>query len=356
MEKRKVAILGATGMVGQRFVKMLENHPQFEVAALCASSSSAGKKYGGACRWIIEGEMPPQFSGEKVLECTAKAVKSVGGADLAFSALPADAARIAETDFAGAGIPVVSKASAFRMEPDVPLIIPEVNPGHLQLIEVQKKNRKWRNDGGFISTDPNCSTTQLALALKPLHDAFKLKRVFVSTLQALSGAGYPGVASLDIADNAIPFISGEEEKVETEPLKLLGKLQGGKVQNAGFEVQANCSRVNVREGHLESVFLEFEEKPQEDEVARCLEKFRGVPQSLGLHSAPKQPIIVRKEENRPQPRLDRDAEGGMSVSVGRIRCDGKGGVRLFVLGHNTIRGAAGNGVLHAELLIAKKFL
>ncbi|MFA6049214.1 MAG: aspartate-semialdehyde dehydrogenase [Candidatus Micrarchaeia archaeon] len=351
-QKKRAAILGATGMVGQRFVRLLENHPQFEIAALCASSNSAGKKYADACRWLVEGEMPQGLRGEKVLGCTAKDVQKAGGADVVFSALPGDAALVAEPDFARAGMAVVSKASAFRMEPDVPLIIPEVNPEHLGLIERQRKTRKWR---GFISTDPNCSTLQLAIALKPLHDEFGVRRVFVSTMQALSGAGYPGVPGLDIADNAIPFISGEEEKIEEEIPKLFGSLRAGKISGANVGVSANCCRINVREGHLESAFVELEREASAREIAQTLEKFKGASQSLKLFSAPRHPITVRTEDNRPQPRLDRDAEGGMSVSVGRIRANGTS-ARFFVLGHNTIRGAAGNGVLHAELLLAKGYL
>ncbi len=351
-QKTKVAILGATGMVGQRFVKLLENHPQFQVTALCASAQSAGKEYSNACKWIIEGEMPAYAREMNVLECSSVQVKRAGGAQLAFSSLPADVAKIVEPEFAKAGIAVVSKASAYRMEPDFPLIVPEVNPQHLALIDKQRKTRGWT---GFVSTDPNCSTIQLVMALAPLHAKFKIKRAFVSTMQALSGAGYPGVQSLDISDNVIPFISGEEDKVETEPLKILGNLSTGKILEEKIQIQANCSRVNVSEGHLESVFLEFEKLATEKEVIRVLEEFEGEPQKLKLFSAPKKPIIVMRENDRPQPRRDRNAEGGMAVSVGRIRCNGNT-CRMFVLGHNTLRGAAGNGVLHAELLLAKKYI
>lgn len=350
MARKKAVVLGATGMVGQRFVALLSDHPDFEVVALAASERSAGKKYSDACKWMIEGEMPDWAAEEKVLLCEPGQVgKAVGDVDVCFSCLPGDLAGPAEEAFAKKW-PVVSKASAHRMEKDVPLIIPEVNPEHLELIEKQKKNRGWN---GFISTDPNCSTTQMVISLKPLVDKWGVESVEVVSMQALSGAGYPGVASLDIVDNVVPFIDGEEEKVEQEPGKILGTLKGGRIAEYSAEFSAQCNRVNVREGHLECLFVTLGKGAEPEEVEKAMEKFSGEPQRLKLHSAPKQVIKVRKEENRPQPRLDRDEENGMTTVVGRVRKDAKGRIKYVCLGHNTLRGAAGNGVLHAELLKAK---
>ena len=344
----KVAVLGATGMVGQRFVELLEGHPSLELVCLAASDASKGKAYSEACSWILDSEMPNYSKHLRLVGCNAKEV-AASGATLVFSALPAGVASGVEEDMAKAGLAVVSKASPHRMEADVPLIIPEVNPEHLSLIGVQRKKRGWK---GFISTDPNCSTCQLAIALKPLQQ-FGIRSVYVVTMQALSGAGYPGVPSLAIENNAIPFIEGEEEKIESELLKLLGPISSTSLIPASFGVMASCNRINSIEGHLESVFVEFERKVSVAEARTALAGFLGEPQLLKLHSAPRRPIVVREEADRPQPRRDWREGNGMSVVVGRLR-EGKGNTLIFsCLSSNTVRGAAGNGILHAELLHAK---
>jgi aspartate-semialdehyde dehydrogenase len=349
--KRKVCILGATGAVGQRFIRLLQGHPWFEIEVLAASGKSAGKKYGEACRWILDSDLPANAKEMTVVDADVRSVEEAGDVDLIFSAIPADIAKPVEEEFA-VKYPVVSKASAYRLEPDVPLLIPEVNPDHLGLIPIQRRNRGWK---GFISTDPNCSTIQLAITLKPLM-RFGLRKVILSTMQAVSGAGYPGVASHDIIDNVIPFIKSEEEKTETETLKILGIFKEAKIQQANIAISASCNRVNVIDGHVESVFVELEDNPTVEQVKDAFENFRGKPQMLKLPSAPKMPIIVREEEDRPQPRLDRNESCGMSVVVGRVRSDPVMTVKYTCLGHNTIRGAAGAGILSAELLLAEGYV
>jgi aspartate-semialdehyde dehydrogenase len=346
--KRKVAILGATGAVGQRFIQLLQGHQWFKIEVLAASERSAGKKYKDAANWLMESNLPQDIAEMPVVHSDVESVSKAGKVDLVFSSLPGDLAGPVEAEF-GAVYPVFSKASAHRMEKDVPLLVPEVNPEHLALIPIQKKNRGWK---GFITTDPNCSTIQLAMTLKPLM-RFGLKQVIVSTMQALSGAGYPGVASLDIIDNVIPFIPKEEEKMEAENLKILGSFNGKEVQNAEFMLSASCNRVNVKDGHLESVFVKLDSSPAVDAIEEAFRAFKGEPQRLKLPSAPENPIVVRKEPNRPQPRYDRDEGKGMSVVVGRIREDSIMTVKYMCLGHNTIRGAAGAGILSAELFAAK---
>jgi aspartate-semialdehyde dehydrogenase len=347
--KRKVAILGATGAVGQRYIQLLQNHPWFKVEVLAASERSAGKKYRDACNWVMESNLPKELAEMTVADTTMESVQKAGKVDLIFSSLPGDLAGPVEEEFA-AIYPVFSKASAHRMEPDVPLLIPEVNPEQaLGLIPVQKKNRGWK---GYITTDPNCSTIQMAMTLKPLMQ-FGIKQVMVTTMQALSGAGYPGVPSLDIIDNVIPYIGKEEEKMESESLKILGSFNGKTVQNADFVISASCNRVHVKDGHLESVFVKLDKSPSLDKVEEAFASFQGEPQRLKLPSAPEHPIVVRKEANRPQPRFDRDEGRGMSVSVGRLRKDPLMTLKYMCLGHNTIRGGAGAGVLSAELMVAK---
>jgi aspartate-semialdehyde dehydrogenase len=346
--KRKVAILGATGAVGQRFIQLLQGHPWFKIEVLAASERSAGKKYKDACNWLMESNMPSEVAEMPVVNTDVESVDKAGKVDLVFSSLPGDLAGPVESEFA-AVYPVFSKASAHRMDKDVPLLVPEVNPEHLALIPIQKKARGWK---GFITTDPNCSTIQLAITLKPLM-SLGLKQVIVSTMQALSGAGYPGVASLDIIDNVIPFIPKEEEKMEEENLKILGTFNGKEVQNAGFALSASCNRVHVKDGHLESVFVKLDSNPTVDEVEDAFRNFKGEPQQLKLPTAPENPIVVKKEPNRPQPRYDRDEGKGMSIVVGRIRKDPIMTVKYLCLGHNTIRGAAGAGILSAELFAAK---
>jgi aspartate-semialdehyde dehydrogenase len=346
--KRKVAILGATGAVGQRYIQLLQNHPWFKVEVLAASERSAGKRYKDACNWTMESDLPKEIAEMTVADTTVESVEKAGDIDLIFTSLPGDLAGSVEEEFA-ALYPVFSKASAHRMEKDVPLLIPEVNPDHLGLIPIQKKNRGWK---GFISTDPNCSTIQMAITLKPLME-FGLQQVMVTTMQALSGAGYPGVPSLDILDNVVPYIGKEEEKMESESNKILGTFDGQVVQNADFAVSASCNRVHVKDGHLESIYVKLEKDPSIAEVEEAFSTFKGLPQKLKLPSAPQHVIIVRKEANRPQPRFDRDAGCGMSVVVGRIRSDPILTLKYMCLGHNTIRGAAGGGILSAEFAVAK---
>ncbi len=347
-QKRKVAILGATGAVGQRYIQLLQGHPWFEIEVLAASERSAGKKYKEACNWVMESELPKEIGNMTIADANVEAVEKAGDVDFIFTSLPGDLAGPVEEQFA-ALYPVFSKASAHRMEKDVPLIIPEVNPDHLQLIPIQQKNRGWK---GFISTDPNCSTIQMAITLKPLMQ-FGLSQVMVTTMQALSGAGYPGVPSLDILDNVVPYIGKEEEKMESESNKILGVFDGKTVKNASFAVSASCNRVHVKDGHLESIYVKLEKKPSVAQVEEAFSNFKGEPQKLKLPSAPENPIVVRKEANRPQPRFDRDAGNGMSVTVGRIRSDPILTMKYMCLGHNTIRGAAGGGILSAEFAVAK---
>ena len=345
--KRKVAILGATGAVGQRYIQLLQGHPWFKIEVLAASERSAGKKYKDACNWIMESNLPKEIAEMSVANVDVASVEKAGDVDLVFSSLPGDLAGSVENEFA-ALYPVFSKASAHRMEKDVPLIIPEVNADHAELIKFQQQLRGWK---GFISTDPNCSTIQMAITLKPLMQ-FGLRQVMVTTMQALSGAGYPGVASLDIIDNVVPFISGEEDKMETEALKILGTYNGRGVKNADFQISASCNRVHVKDGHLESIFVKLDQEPSLKQIEAAFEDFKGAPQLLKLPSAPANPIIVRHEKNRPQPRFDRDAGKGMSVVVGRIRKDPIMTFKYMCLGHNTVRGAAGGGILSAELYVA----
>jgi aspartate-semialdehyde dehydrogenase len=294
--------------------------------------------------------LPTEIAEMSVVNVDLESVRKAGNVDLVFSALPGGLAGPVESEFARE-LPVFSKASAHRMDVDVPLIIPEINPDHLKLIPYQKKNRGWK---GFISTDPNCSTIQLAISLKPLMK-FGLHNVIVTTMQALSGAGYPGVPSLDIIDNVIPLIRGEEDKLESEPRKILGNFNGSKIKEAPFVLSASCNRVNVKDGHLESVFVKLDQNPSIEEVQTALSEFTGEPQKFGLPSAPNKPILVKTEPDRPQPRFDRNEGNGMVVTVGRLRKDPINTIKYMCLGHNTIRGAAGGGVLSAELAVSKGF-
>ncbi len=341
-----VGILGATGMVGQRFIELLADHPNFEVTALTASSRSAGKRYEDAVTWHLESKIPEAIGDTIVVDTDPNQVKDV---EIVFSALPTQHAAVVEPKFAEAGMKVASNASAMRMEPDVPLVVPEVNPEHLDLIETQQKKRGW---DGFIVTNPNCSTIALVMTLKPLYDQFNIKRVYVSTMQAVSGAGYNGVPSMAIVDNLVPFIGDEEEKMESETLHLLGDFDGTTVTNANFGVSASCHRVAVLDGHTEAVFIEMEDDFAVDDIKQSFSNFNGLPQKLNLHSAPENPIVIHEELNRPQPRMDRMAGNGMAVSVGRIRKDDvfENGLKYILVGHNTIRGAAGASILNAELI------
>ena len=345
MKRYRVGILGATGMVGQRFVQLLEHHPQFEITALAASGRSQTRPYKEACTWRLDGEMPSQ-----VRELIVQPPEPPLACDLVFSSLPGDIALESEGSFARAGYPVISNSSAYRMDPDVPLLIPEVNHEHLGLLEAQPYGK------GFIVTNPNCSTIMLALALAPLEARFGVESVIATTLQALSGAGYPGVASLDIIDNVLPFIDNEEEKIEQETVKILGRLKGDAIEAAPMRVSAQTHRVNVADGHLAAVRVKLRREAAIAQVREAFASFRSLPQELGLHSAPEWPILIREERDRPQPRLDRDAGKGMSLTLGRLLPDAVLDYRFVVLSHNTIRGAAGAAILNAELLIARKQL
>ena len=339
-----MGILGATGMVGQRFIQLLADHPQFEITALAASDRSQGKRYDEACAWRLLGEGPPGIKSMSV-----QAPRPPLDCDLVFSSLPGDIAREAEGSFARAGYPVISNSSAYRMDEDVPLLIPEVNHEHLGLLERQ---RAQNSSGGYIVTNPNCSTIMLALALAPLQIAFGVESVVATTMQALSGAGYPGVASLDILDNVLPFIGGEEEKIESETTKILGRFDSGRIESATIAVSAQCHRVNVADGHMAAVRVNLKRKTSPQELHETLAAFSSLPQELGLYSAPQSPIVVRNESDRPQPKLDRDAGKGMSITIGRLFPDTVLDYRFVVLSHNTIRGAAGAAILNAELLVA----
>ena len=347
--KRRVGILGATGTVGQRLIHMLRDHPHFEVGALAASDRSEGKRFVEACPWKLPWEMPAEVREMRLQPCAPPLE-----CDLVIASLPSDTARVAEAAFAAAGYPVISNSSAFRMAPDVPLLVPEINPDHLQLIPVQQRNRGYQK--GYLVTNPNCTTIGLVLALAPLDRAFGLEAVMMTSLQAISGAGYPGVASMDIIDNVLPYISGEEEKVEEEPQKILGSLAGGTIQPAPFLVSAQCNRVPVQDGHLESVRVKLRQPAPLEEVKAVLRGFRGLPQELNLPTAPTHPILVREEVDRPQPRLDREAEKGMATVVGRIARDTIFDYKLTLISHNTVRGAAGAALLNAELLLAQGLL
>jgi len=345
MKSFKVAVLGATGMVGQRFISMLAGHKRFKLASLVASERSAGKEYKAAAKWYLDEPMPEKIKGMVVEDMIPKKID----ADIVFSALPSEIAKEAEPAFAKEGFIVCSNASSFRMHNDVPLLIPEVNPEHLELIEVQKKKRKW---SGCIITNPNCTSIMFTLALKPIYDAFGISSLSIVSMQGLSGAGYDGVPSMAIVDNVIPFIKGEEEKVETEVLKIYGKFDKGKgrIREEKLDISASCNRVSVLEGHLESLFVKTEKKAEIEEIKEKFSSFKALPQKLKLPTAPEKPIIVFEQDDRPQPRLDRMRGNGMSVCVGRIRRDKNSGFKCTVLGHNTIRGAAGASILNAELL------
>ncbi len=343
-KKIQVAILGATGSVGQRFIELLINHPWFEVAELAASDRSAGKKYSEATNWIMQTPLPEKFANMIVKKCEPNLESKI-----AFSGLDASVAGEIESDFAKNGYYVVSNARNHRFDEDVPLMIPEVNPDHLDLLKSQ-------NYKGGIVTNPNCSTIGMVLALKPLYDAFGLEAVNVVTMQAVSGGGYPGVPSLDIIDNVVPFIGGEENKMETEPLKILGKLSSNKIENAHFKISAQCNRVAVIDGHLETVQVKFKNKPSAEEIIKVWKEFKSVPQELDLPSAPEYPIVYFYEDKYPQPKIHRNIDKGMAASIGRLRECPLFDYKFVVLSHNTIRGAAGGTILIAELMKAKGYL
>ena len=351
MRRKQVAVLGATGMVGQRYVSMLSGHPYFEVSVV-TGHGSAGMRYSDAVASKRGFPVDPEVGRLVVKETKPERLD----ADLVFSPLPTEAARHIEPRLARLGLKVITDASPHRMEPDVPLVVPEVNPEHLSLLEEQKRRRRWK---GLLVATPNCTAAGLALALKPLDDSFGIKRVILTTMQAVSGAGYPGVPSLDIVDNVIPYIKDEEEKVPEETKKMLGRLVGRKVRDSAMGLSAMCHRVTTTDGHMESAYVETRERASPDRVKEALRGFRGLPQRLRLPTAPKEPIIVMEEADRPQVRLDRNAGSvpGMSVVVGRGR---KGlderALRLTLLSLNTVRGAAGSTILTAELMQSKGFL
>jgi aspartate-semialdehyde dehydrogenase len=342
-----VGILGATGMVGQQFIRQLAGHPWFRAVWLGASERSEGKTYAQAVTWRLSSQMPEELRDMRVRACTPD-----GGPLLMFSALDANAANDIEPAFAKAGHIVISNARSYRMDPLVPLLIPEVNADHLALLPAQRRERGWR---GAIVTNPNCSTVVLSMALAPLRQ-FGLKSVMVTTLQAVSGAGYPGVPSLDIMGNVVPAISGEEEKMETETRKILGSLAGNAVTPHPVVVSAQTTRVAVIDGHTESVSVSLEAKPSVEEVIEAMRSFRGRPQELGLPLAPPAPVVWLDAADRPQPRLDAERDGGMAVTVGRVRRCPVLDIKFIALGHNTIRGAAGAAVLNAELMQAEGLL
>lgn len=352
MPRIPVAILGATGAVGQRFVQLLADHPWFEISALTGSERTVGQAYGDGCRWLLPEPMPAAARGLRL-------GPSEPGfeARLVFSALPSDSARAVEPALAAAGYAVCSNASAYRMEADVPLLIPEVNPDHTALVQRQRQQRGWP---GFIVTNPNCTSTGLTIALKALQAAHGLRRVLAVSMQALSGAGYPGVASLDILDNVIPYIAGEEEKVEAEPCKMLGRLcpgEGGPVvEFAPVRISAHTNRVAVSDGHLVCASVECEQPVTPEAAAECLARFEAPEVVRGLPSAPARVIEVCAEPDRPQPRLDRDRGRGMTTLVGRVRADPLFHVKFVVLSHNTVHGAAGGAILNGELLVAQQLV
>ncbi len=341
--RQKVGILGATGMVGQRFIQLLENHPWFEVTWLAASDRSSGKTYGEAARWKLDTPLPARVAAMPVSPATPE-----GAPRVIFAALDADIARDLEPKFAAAGCAVISNSSAFRMQQDVPLVIPEVNADHLALVESQS----WRREsGGYIVTNPNCSAIGLVLALKPLEERFGIEGIFVSTMQAVSGAGYPGVPSLDILGNVVPYIKNEEEKMQEETLKLLGRLNGRAVEPLAAKMTAHCNRVPVEDGHTESVSIKLGKKARREELIAAWAEFAPL-RGKDLPTAPAQPVEFTTAEDRPQPRLDRMRGAGMAATVGRLRPCGLLDWKFTVLSHNTIRGAAGAALLNAEMLVS----
>ena len=343
--KYPIGILGATGMVGQRYIQLLENHPWFEIVWLAASDRSSGKPYGEAAKWRLDTPLP-----DRIARMTVAPAEPEGAPKTIFASVDAAIARELEPRFAGAGCAVVSNSSAFRMAPNVPLVIPEVNAEHLHLIEEQS----WRREsGGYIVTNSNCTAMGLVLALKPIEERFGIEQIFATTMQAVSGAGYPGVASMDILDNVVPYIANEEEKMEAETLKLLGRLEGHAVTPLAARISASCNRVPVVDGHTVSASIKLGNKlgrpATREEILAAWAEFRPLA-GQGLPTAPEQPVEWAPQEDRPQPRLDRNRGNGMAVTVGRLRPCGVLDWKFTVLSHNTIRGAAGATILNAELL------
>ena len=343
MQRQKIGILGATGMVGQRFIQLLEHHPWFEVAWLAASDKSSGKCYGEAAKWKLDTLLPKRIAEMPVSPATPE-----GAPKIIFAALDSDIARELEPKFAAAGCAVISNSSAFRMQEDVPLVIPEVNASHLPLLE----NQSWRKQsGGYIVTNPNCSAIGLVLALKALEERFGIESIFVSTMQAVSGAGYPGVASLDILGNVVPYIKNEEEKMQEETLKLLGSLKGSRIEMLDARMSAHCNRVAVEDGHMESVSIKLRKPAEREQILAAWAEFKPLA-GQDLPTAPAQPVEFVAADDRPQPRLDRMRGNGMASTVGRLRPCPLLDWKFTVLSHNTIRGAAGAALLNAELLVS----
>jgi aspartate-semialdehyde dehydrogenase len=350
MPSFNVGILGATGAVGQKFIRLLQNHPWFTIHALGASERSAGKSYKEAANWIESTPMPESVSGLKVRNCKSSGFKDV---DFVFSGLDSSVATEIEADFAKAGIPVISNAKNYRTDPTVPLLIPEVNPDHIDLIHKQT----FTSDGsGWIVTNPNCVAVPLTTTLKPLHDAFGVEAVILTSMQAISGAGYPGVPSLDILGNVIPLIGGEEPKIHSEPMKLLGELKNGAIKNAEFPIQATATRVPVINGHLLSVTVGLKKKTDAKEAESVMRDWKSPIADLDLPTAPARPIQVHDDERYPQPRLHADSENGMQTAVGRIRNANVLDITYVAMAHNTVRGAAGGAILNAELLVKRGFI
>jgi aspartate-semialdehyde dehydrogenase len=343
--KIPVGIMGATGAVGQMFVSLLQDHPWFEIKALLASERSAGKAYGEAVNWTRPVTLSSSVASKIVQKCTSEKLERM----VMFSALDSAVAGEIETHYANLGFPVFSNSRNHRMDSDVPLMIPEINADHFSLIELQRKKYP---EGGFIVCNSNCSTMFLAMALAPLKERFGVKRVSVTTFQAISGAGYPGVASMDILGNVIPLIGGEEEKMETEPKKILGSLGADGVEFAEFDISAQCNRVPVKDGHLECISVELDNKVDSDEVIAAFKEFGNPLEKYGLPSSPKSPILYFDEKDRPQPSRDVDADKAMATCVGRVRPCNVLDHRFVILGHNLVRGAAGASLLNAEYLLA----
>ncbi|MDX1615762.1 MAG: aspartate-semialdehyde dehydrogenase [Candidatus Promineifilaceae bacterium] len=347
-KKIPVGVLAATGAVGQRFVQLLADHPWFEVKAVTGSERTAGRPYGEGVNWVLPGDPPSAIS-----DLTVQATQPNLDVPVVFSALPSGLARRWEPQFAAAGYAVVTNASAFRMTPDVPLLVPEVNPGHTALIDCQRDERGW---SGFIVASPNCSTTSALLPLKIFQDTFGLRQAIMVTLQAISGAGYPGVPSLSILDNVIPHIGGEDEKLENEPKKLLGQVQDGRLSMADLQISAQANRVPVMDGHVASVSVGLERPATAEEAIEALENWSPPAICRQLPSSPDRPLIYRHEPDRPQPRLDRDSEKGLAWTVGKVRACHVLDLRYLAITHNTLRGAASGSLLNAELLVVQGYI
>ena len=348
MKKLKVGVLGATGSVGQRFIQLLENHEYFDLVALGASEKSAGQTYGEVMksRWKVSPKIPDYAKTKKVVKCTPKETPDL---DLVFSGLDSDVAGEVETEYAKAGVMVISNSKNHRTDPDVPILSAEVNSEHLKVLEAQKTK-------GKIITNSNCTIMGVTITLKPLLDIFGIESVFIVSMQAISGAGYPGVPSMDILGNVIPFIGGEEDKVETEPQKCLGTVSKGKIVPAKFKISSHCNRVPVIDGHTVCVSVKLKKKATEEKIKKLWSEFKGEPQKLKLPSAPEKVIDYVEEKDRPQPRIDLMNGNGMTTTVGRLRPDPLFDFKYVVLSHNTIRGAAGAAILNAELIYKKGYL